>query len=109
MVGAKGVLSWSGAGARPVEARRRATIESRPECRSRSRCAGADDCVSVGLTTVFDGGNRVEGTNYAVIGQLYQQQPISVAGCGGGWCQIYLQGGRGFVSQSYVYPVSGRR
>jgi hypothetical protein len=45
------------------------------------------------------------GTNYPVIGQAYAQQGVSVAGCGGGWCQIYLATGIGFVSQSYVYPI----
>ena len=47
------------------------------------------------------------GTNYAVIGQVYSQQGVSVAGCGGGWCQIYLSTGVGFVSQTYVYPIPG--
>ena len=47
------------------------------------------------------------GTNYPVIGQVFQNQGVSVAGCGGGWCQIYLSNGVGFVSQSYIHPVAG--
>jgi len=47
------------------------------------------------------------GTNYPVIGQVYAQQGVSVASCGGGWCQIYLSTGIGFVSQNYVYPIPG--
>jgi uncharacterized protein YgiM (DUF1202 family) len=47
------------------------------------------------------------GTNYPVVGQVYAQQGVSVAGCGGGWCQIYLSTGIGFVSQTYVYPIPG--
>jgi hypothetical protein len=47
------------------------------------------------------------GTAYPVIGQVFNQQGVSVAGCGGGWCQIYLGGGVGFVSQTYVRPTAG--
>jgi uncharacterized protein YgiM (DUF1202 family) len=47
------------------------------------------------------------GTNYAVIGQMYAQQSVSVASCGGGWCQIYLSNGVGFVAQNYIYPIPG--
>ena len=47
------------------------------------------------------------GTNYAVIGQMYAQQSVSVASCGGGWCQVYLTNGSGFVAQSYIYPIPG--
>jgi uncharacterized protein YgiM (DUF1202 family) len=48
------------------------------------------------------------GTQYAVIGQMFANQSVSVASCGGGWCQIYLAGGgAGFVAQSYIYPIPG--
>jgi uncharacterized protein YgiM (DUF1202 family) len=47
------------------------------------------------------------GTAYPVIGQVFNQQAVSVAGCGGGWCQIYLGGSVGFVSQTYVRATAG--
>jgi uncharacterized protein YgiM (DUF1202 family) len=47
------------------------------------------------------------GTGYPVIAQVYANQGVSVAGCNGGWCQIYLSNGAGFVAQSYIYPVPG--
>jgi uncharacterized protein YgiM (DUF1202 family) len=45
------------------------------------------------------------GTNYPVLGQVVANQGISVATCGGGWCQIYFGPGAAFVSQTYVRPL----